>query len=289
MSTTWAHRLDTFLPGFLRKHPVLSQFEARASVIAYGSVMMGVDDEICDLDVWLLMPAEDLATLDACCPSHFFEFELDGKMGHVTVQAIFEFADRLDHCHMDTVFQLRRAMAITDHAGVAGELIELATMPMRREVRDAFFFYHYVEMRGEHPLCAKAIDRQMPLPLLLTMPKILAHALQAAMILDGEPYPYDKWLLDEARKTATGRRLAPSMDRILDHLAAGHLLFDGPRAEHPIDRELRVIRQTLIDAARARGCDELWLREWWHYMDHARNAVKDIRWQLKSEAFETPR
>ena len=37
------------------------------------------------------------------------------------------------------------------------------------------------------------------LAFLLSLPKAMAHALQTAMVIDGEPYPYDKWLCFAAR------------------------------------------------------------------------------------------
>ena len=279
MRREWADRLRRFLPGFLGKHPILSEYGGRASTILYGSTTMGIDDASSDLDVWCLIPAEDLAALDARCPSHFFEFELDGKRGHITVHAMDTFSARLDRCHMDTVFHLRRCEVITAPSDAMAQLVREARTPMRRQVSHAFFFYHYVEMRGEHPACTNAIERRMPLPLLLTVPKMLAHALRATMVLEAQPYPSDKWLYHYAQRTRTGRLLAPSVEKILDHLSADHLRFSGPRSDHPIDCELHVIRRIMIDSARTHGYNEPWLTEWYHYMDHAREAVEGIRWR----------
>ena len=275
----WVGRLRDFLPGFLERHPVLSRFCQRSSLILYGSTARGIDDPVSDLDLWLLLPASELAALDSLSATHFFTFKCDGKPGHIVVRSIEEHARQLQRCHMDTVFQLHAAEVLVDRSGAAADLVRVARLPMRQEVSDAFFFYHYVEMRGEHPVIKSAIERGTPFANLLTVPKMLAHALRAAMVLHGEPYPCDKWLRQAARRTATGRLLEPSVDRMLEHLATDSLRLGGPRSAHPIDRELRVIRTILMDAAREKGRDEPWLTEWWNYMDHACAAVEGVRWQ----------
>jgi hypothetical protein len=149
---------------------------------------------------------------------------------------------------------------------------------MSEAVRQAFLFYHYVEMRGEHRACDTPIDRNQPVPLLLFLGKTIGHALRAATVLDGQPYPYDKWLRRAAGETETGRLVAAEVDHIVDLLAQDHLRTPGPEASHPITRALVAIRTMLIEAARAKGCGGPWLREWWLYMDAAREAIEDIRW-----------
>jgi hypothetical protein len=149
---------------------------------------------------------------------------------------------------------------------------------MREDVRHAFFFYHYVEMRGEHRACDTPIDRNQPVPLLLFMSKTIAHALRAAMVLDGHPYPYGKWLHHAAIRTETGRLLAPPVETILDLLAQGHLRTPGSEASHPVTLALMTMRKILIEAAQSKGCDAPWLKEWWLYMDQARAGIHSVRW-----------
>jgi hypothetical protein len=113
---------------------------------------------------------------------------------------------------------------------------------------------------------------------LLALADTLNHALKAAMVLDGQPYPYEKWLRAAASRTRTGRRLMPMVERTLDVLAADGLRFPGPDAGNPINRELWRVRETLIRAARRSGIDEPWLDTWWLHMTQARHAVRNIRW-----------
>jgi hypothetical protein len=274
----WVTRMSEFLPTFLEEHPALSRFHREASIVFHGSTMMGIDDDASDLDFWLLLPAARMGDFDAASESRFISLTCDGKEGHLNAESVEEFAARVDRCDMDALYQLRNAVVMSDNTDRAEDLIALARRPMRKEVADAFFFYHYVEMRGEHRACDGPMERTDPMGVLLSLPKTIAHALRAAMVLDGEPYPYDKWLHRAAVETPTGAALGPHIDAILDRLAENDLRFEGPESANPIGRELRVIRLLLIEAAEAKGNNAPWLRRWWMHMTQARDAIRDVRW-----------
>jgi len=240
---------------------------------------MGIDDEFSDVDLWLLQTEADLAKLDAASETRFFEFNLDGKPGHLNATSMGAFSDDLSKCNMCLIHELRTAAIITDNTGAAAELLALARRTMPDAVRSAFFFYHYVEMRSYHRACDNPMERRDAVAVLLTAAKCLTHALKAAMALDGEPWPYEKWLHHAAVKTPTGSALAPGIETILNLLAADKLRFEGPEADNPISREMHGIRRILIDAARAKGINEPWLNQWWLHMDQARDAVENTRWQ----------
>ena len=274
----WIDRLSEFLPGFLQSHPILRRFHEKASAVLHGSVAMGIDDAFADLDLWLLVPEGDMTQLDAASETRFFELELDGKEGHLNAESVGAFSARVRGCDMDAIFQLRTAEVLADPTGAARELVGLARRPMRPEVSLAFFRYHYVEMRGEHRSWDNPIERSEPVGALLALSKTIAHALRAAIVLDRQPYPYDKWLHHAAGATPTGKLLLPGLERILDLLAADKLRAGGPESDHPIGVELRVMRQVLIDAAEAGGIRQPWLRKWWLHMDEACEGIRDIRW-----------
>ena len=106
----------------------------------------------------------------------------------------------------------------------------------------------------------------------------LAHGLRACLALEGEPYPYDKWLWRVAAGTPTGQKLAPSVERLMGHLAADALRFPGPESDNPLSQELKAFRRELVDAARGRGVDEPWLDRWWLHVNQARAATRGLRW-----------
>ncbi len=267
-----------FLGEFVREDLVLRRFAQDAAVLIHGSLTMGVYDEFADIDCWFLLPEHRLAEFDAVSKTRFIQFECDGRDGHACVHSVEEFDQRLATCYMDTIFQLRRAMMVRDVGGTAARLVAAAQRPMRDAVRRALFLYHYVEMRNEHRSCRSPIERSDPVAVLLAFSKALTHALRAACVLHGEPFPYDKWLHHVARETPTGRAIEPHVQAALAGLAAGALHEPGPEGQHALGRNIRAIRAILIAAAREHGIDEPWLDKWYLHMDAARDAVVDLHW-----------
>ena len=81
---------------------------------------------------------------------------------------------------MDIVFQLRNAEIVIDNTGIGKKIIHSACQSMRKEVSDVFFFYHYVEMRSEHRACDNPMERNDPVAVLLSLPKVIPQALRSA-------------------------------------------------------------------------------------------------------------
>jgi len=282
---SWVKKLKKYIPEFLKQHEILNNFYEKASLILHGSLTLGFDDSFSDIDLWLLIPKEELIQLEKISGTLFFEIDVNDKPGHLNAESIEEFSRRFYHLRnsndqpdMDIVFQMRNAAIILDKNGIGKDLITSACQPMRQEVSDGFFFYHYIEMRGEHRASDNPMERNDPMGVLLSVPKTLAQALRAAMVLDNEPYPYNKWLYYTAKKTPTGKKLIPSLEKILKLIAEGGLHFQGPEAENPISLEIREIRKILIKEARTRGNNSPWLEKWWLYMTQARDIIQKIHW-----------
>lgn len=281
----WVRKIRKYIPGFLEQHPILKNFQENASVILHGSITLGFDDHFSDIDLWFLIPEEELVDLKRVSDSLFFDIEINNKPGHLNAESTEDFLERFhqlknyyDQSDMDIVFQLRNAEIVIDKSGIGNKLIKLACQPMRKEVSDLFFFFHYVEMRSEHRACDNPMERQDPVGVLLSLPKVIAHALRAAMVLDGEPYPYDKWLYYAASQTPTGKKLTSSVEKILDLIAKDNLRFKGSEADHPISQELRIIRRILVESAQDKGNYSPWLEKWWLYMTQPRDNLKIIHW-----------
>ncbi|OPZ05922.1 MAG: hypothetical protein BWZ10_02999 [candidate division BRC1 bacterium ADurb.BinA364] len=274
----WRERLIEFLPDFLNSHPRLRPIASAAAMALHGSTAMGVDDDGSDLDIWLALDKEQVWALNRGAGTGFFGFDLNGKAGHLNAESWESLAARIEHCDMDLIFQLRRAVLLRDPCGAFGRLIESAWRPMRRETRDALFQYHYVEMRGEHRSCDNPLARGDAMAALLAVGKTLGHALRAAMVLDGEPYPYDKWLYRMAVQTKSGGRMAPYVDAALEALESGALHRIGSHKDNPIDRALNAIRAELIRSAQAAGLSAPWLYQWWLYIPQSREAQRTARW-----------
>ena len=276
----WPQRVSEFIPDFMNRHEFLRHYIGRGSVVMHGSTMLGIDDAFSDIDLWLILPDDEHAELIRKTKTDFFAFhDFYGKEGHLNAEAQGAFHDRLHRsCHMDTIFQLRSACLILDHDGMARRLIDAALRPMRQEVRRAWFFYHYVEMRGEHRACDNPIERNDSVALLLALGKTVRHAMQAAMVLDTNPYPYDKWLYRAAQAGPVGSMICRHVKIISDLIGTKGLEQGGPESGNHISLELREIRRILIDTAIAEEMDEPWLNRWWEHMNAAKEAINGMPW-----------
>jgi hypothetical protein len=249
------------------------------ALVLHGSTMLGVDDEFSDLDVWLLIPQSRLAEVDALSPTRFFPFELEGKGGHVNVHAIEEFEGRLTGCDLPLIAELRLAELLIPSDGLpVEELLGRAKSEMPNDVRLAWFQYHYLFMRQAHRALDNPIERGHSATVLFGVSATIEHALQAALVLDGVPYPYVKWLHHAAERSPTGQKIVPLVREMLILLANDGLSHPGPERDHPLSLKLREIRNTLISAAREAGIDETWLETWWLSIDGTRERARCLSW-----------
>jgi hypothetical protein len=274
----WRAALAEFAPKFLRDNPILAPIAGNTAVVLYGSTCRGIDDALSDLDVWLIIPASDLEQLDAASPTRFFEFRLNDKPGHFTAVSAESRLEKMRGCDLTLIAELRNTCIIYDPRNIAGRLIADASRPMSDTVRRAFFQYHYVEFRGDDRAADHPLDRGDPFATISAQTAGLAHALQAAMVLHGEPYPYSKWLFQHATKTPTGRVIAPLVEQWIDLLGNNTLRDRTPSNTHALARKTKEIRLALIDAARTAGIDGPWLNEWWLHIDASRAGKLKVEW-----------
>jgi hypothetical protein len=265
------------LPGLFATYPLVAQLVERSALVLHGSTTIGMDDHWSDWDFWLLTDVDSANRFDAAQRARFVDFGTPRK-GHFQVETIDDLRARVAQCDMQLISELRYAVVITDPHGMATELIAQAKNPMSDAVWLAWFRYHYVEMRSEHRTCLGAMERGNASALLIGVSRAIQHALQAAMVLDREPYRYSKWLAPLAAKLPTGSKVVPLVEEAISLIDRGALRIPGPENAHPLTHVLRLIRTTLIDAAVANGIDEPWLREWWLYIDKARNGIHDVSW-----------
>jgi hypothetical protein len=275
----WKAILPDFTAEFIRANPNLAPFFEDAAVVLHGSTCDGIDDAVSDLDLWLILSPHDLSRLDGVSPTRFLGFRLEKKLGHFNAVSDASFVERVRHCDMTLIAELRNAMIIRDPLGVAQLLIAKASQPMPEAVRRAFFQYHYVEHRGDDRAADSPLDRGDPVAALAAQTAALGHALRAAMVLHGEPYPYSKWLYRKASQTPTGRALAPKVEQWIDLLSQNALRGRSGSDIHPLARKMTEIRLELTEAAHAAGIDGPWLKEWWLHIDAARAGIQNVEWQ----------
>jgi hypothetical protein len=239
---------------------------------------LGIEDAFSDLDLWLLIPDSLLAAVDNHSQTRFFPFTFNGKEGHINVCSIEEFRQRVSACDFPLIAELRRAEVIQGNQNSVQSLLERANHPMTETVREAWFRYHYILMRQAHRALDNPIERGDAPTILFGVTATIEHALQAALVLDGEPYPYVKWLHHGATITPTGRDLVPLVRDVLDLLTKDMLFRPGPEKDHPLSQKLKEIRNVLIDAARENKINGPWLVQWWLSIDTVQNELKRITW-----------
>jgi hypothetical protein len=219
-----------------------------------------------------------VAEIDLVSPTRFFGFEHRGRPGHLNVESTERFIERVSACDLALIAELRLSRVLADTSGVGVDLRERALRTMPEDVRRAWFQQHYVAYRGAHRGVDNPAARGHSVAVLLAGAECLAHALRAAMVLDGTPYPYDKWLYPDSLTTPTGKAVAPSVGKFLDQVAQGSLRTAAPEASHPIVQALKELRAILIDRARATGLDGEYLDRWWLHMDAVRRGISEVRW-----------
>jgi len=281
MSTSSAHReaealLDA-LPQLMREHPAVAALRDSSAIVLHGSTTIGVEDGRADWDVWVLTDTDTAAQFGRDAGTRFIEFK-SRRPGHFTVEPLEQFQRRMSACDFELISELRYAQLLSDCGGMGASLLAEARKPMSDAVRNAWFRFHYVEMRSEHRACDNAIERCEPIPLLLGITRTLQHALQAGMVLSREPYRYSKWLARLAATTAHGRDIVPLVEQTVRLIEQGALREPGPEVAHPINLKLRQIRQVLVDSARESGIDGRWLSHWYLHIDEARGGIHDVTW-----------
>lgn len=258
--------------------PVLGHLPGEYCIVLHGSAARGIDDKVSDLDYWLVIDEPSLTKFDAMCPSRFVEVEIEGKPGHMNPILFAEFNAAFTSPKFEIINELRCAIALYDPRGSFAEVKRRAQLPVNDAVRRVAFFECYVEMRAAHKSVDNPMDRHDAWATLSGVVGTIQYAMKCALILDGRPWPYGKWLHVETRKCPTGQRIVPSIERVLNLLAEGRQALLGPERENAISKELKIIRSTLVDRARETGIDEPWLNKWWLYIDEARAAVQSVEW-----------
>src|SRR3954447_1626524 len=250
-------RFRPFSRAFLHEHDVLSRILPHAAVLLHGSTTLGIVDAYSDLDLWLLVPHVVARDFDRHSPTRFIEFRFDGRPGHYNIEPMETFDARVTDCDFPLIAELRRTTLFEDNANnSAAAIVARARRAMPEDVRRAWFRYHYVEMRSDHRAADTPIDRGDAIAVLQAVTRTLIHAMQAAMMLDGEPYPYSKWLGRACAQTSTGAAIIPLVNEVIELFGRGALRMPGPEREHPINLKLREIRAELIAAGKNAGFDE---------------------------------
>ena len=97
----------------------------------------------------------------------------------------------------------------------------------------------------------------------------IAEYCRICCLLDGRPYPYDKWLLHACEETSVGQRIAPILRRVLVTLT--HLDDDLERGWPAVRRAIDALDTEACDileqAMVTWGIDRAWIDNAYHLLD----------------------
>jgi hypothetical protein len=99
----------------------------------------------------------------------------------------------------------------------------------------------------------------------------IAEYCRICCLLDGEPFPYDKWLLRACRETRVGARVAPILQRVVTTLT--HLEDDLERSWPAVRKAIDALDTEACDILEEAmvewGIDRTWIDNSYHLLDDA--------------------
>ncbi|MBX5476323.1 MAG: DUF4037 domain-containing protein [Clostridia bacterium] len=113
----------------------------------------------------------------------------------------------------------------------------------------------YAQLRQRQASLAWAIRRGQAFLVCDNLLQILSHALAIALLLDQEPVPPRKWLMQAAFRTSTGRRLRPLaldlFERMGDLVSLGGALNPRQNRLYALAQEIQTATAMALEAAGA--------------------------------------
>jgi hypothetical protein len=273
----WTARLVDFFSSNERP-AFLSELGDEIAVVLHGSTTRNISDPSSDLDFYLLLSDESLSCFDEISSSRFVEITIDGKLGHLNAAPIKIIEQAFDEPDFESIYELQHAAAVYDPQGMFTSVGRRACLPMTERLQYAALFFNYLEMRAFHRSVDNPMDRNDRLSALSSVVEAANYALRCSLIVDGKTFPYAKWLYASASLSPAAAPVVQSVDRILDLLQSGPESLRGPERENEISNQLRQIRYFIVDRAKAKGIDQSWLTEWWHFLDTQRTAFDGLAW-----------
>jgi hypothetical protein len=124
----------------------------------------------------------------------------------------------------------------------------------------------YIQLRTFAKGLDNPVTRGDRMPILFFAVEVLKTALRCAIVIEGYPYPYDKWLERVALNLPVGRRLLECAEDFFQYLKDENFTPKYQEDNSFVRMEKRM-RKILLEEFRSRDMDEPWLIEWWKYVE----------------------
>jgi predicted nucleotidyltransferase len=262
-------------------HPLLAATPREFSVALVGSRAVGYHVPESDYDFMVVCDAETFgrvaARADQCPSSPAIDLcrnaEMTAERRRVKVDAALYTRERIEEAlgaYRDVlrwIWTNAKAVVDSDHVIVK---IRNDFRAYPREVLERKIKYHFLRDfdLSVHGLTYHPESKNL-FSVVHAMSAKIAEFCKLCCLLDGKPYPYDKWLLRAAQDTSLGGTLAPIFARVLAIVTTlgGDLPGNADRIGAAVDA-LDTEACDMIEAALVSwGVDEAWVRNAYHYLD----------------------
>ena len=213
-------------------HPALHTVRDRVGIVLSGSRAVGYDVPSSDYDYLVLCNRETYAQIADQTGAASDATSIDLPLDQEQLRQRFDLAvyeetriQRALDGYKDVVRWIwTHACPLYDPTRCV-ESVQSSISPYPREVLKRKLVRHYLM---DFHLSVHGItyryESQNVFSVVHALGAKIAEYCRLCCLLDGRPYPYEKWLLRACQETTTGARLAPFLERALSHVT--HLRND---------------------------------------------------------------
>jgi hypothetical protein len=245
------------------------------SVLLGGSTALGVLDEQSDVDLLVFCEDEKFEEIhrryeEAGLIPEDSDFFVDlklpcGKTGHYTLHRKSELLRGLAEGDMEWLWFSHVAYTFRDP-------LQLQSILSRYSPLHTDFLYKlrkntYIELRTFAKGLDNPVTRGDRLPILFFAVEVFKAALRCAIVIEGYPYPYDKWLERVARNLPVGKRVLECAEDFFQYLKDENSFKPMYQEDNSFVRMEKRMRKVLLEEFHSRNIDEPWLIEWWKYVE----------------------
>ena len=272
------NQLRRFIDEKLLQRPELTESQNRLAIVLAGSRAVGYHTSTSDYDLIGLCDAPTYAQILQNTDHDFsvagIDISIDRKeaeqmLGREVDFAVYE-ADYIQAAfqeYNDVVLWIwTNAQAIMDPCHTVSEL-QASFGGYPRDVLEQKLKQHFLQDfdLSVHGLTYRP-ESQNIFSVLNAMTSKIGEYCKMCCLLDGKPFPYEKWLLQACADTPFGKQLVPIFERVLSTLSSlqNDLPGQWPRVREAIDAIDTEACDALESALISWGIPKVWLDHSYH-------------------------
>ena len=247
------------------------------AVVIVGSSVREMNDEFSDVDIVALVDAEAWSpiyehyrreigrgNIRVMNPAalKYDEFPLtsiEGVPGHYKVEKFEDLEERVEEFDDIARWIHGSSLVLHDPTNRYANVQKLCS-GYPEDVWRSKLSYHYLEAYGAASNASNQLRRNQREAVILTMANCVSHLLKLCCLMDRRPFPYDKWLYQEAMNTKSGIALRSQFEQFFEEHGQPEIRrVEVPTYERPGHRNADLEEYPLFDVWRTakRYFDEL--------------------------------